>query len=297
MSDTHRGPSIGFGQMAIDERERGLVALEEAIRQRGGDPLKFMRRLPADSSFTRGLARHIVRGGSEWPEEGLARRIMGSNFWGRDEWAGLEVTLSGRQAKTIGRFPWSEEILDSECPWHPGKAVSQTHFGFLGVKVVGKTPLTIVRWQELCPADGQPKFCSYPPDCWFARETFAAAVSLELQWYLALKDVVPGSTSKAWETISKAWETMLGLLPPEYEAPTPVVEVTKDLLYHKRTGDYLNPNIYAVTGALVSRGVPVLVGYFARYGLRVDSWYGHPGGHPGHPRSASGLAALRKSGM
>lgn len=285
MGDTHQGPSIGFGQMEVAERERGLAALERAIRQRGGDPLMFMRRLPADPSFTRGLARHIVRGGSEWPEEGLARRIMGSNFWGRDEWSGLGVTLSGRQAKTIARFPWCEEILDSECPWHPGQAVSQTHFGFLGVKVVGKdrSPLTIVKLHEMFPPSGQPRFYSYGANCWFTNETFATAVSLELKWYLALKDVVPGSASKAWET-------MLGLLPPEYEAATPVVEVTKALLYYKRTGDYLNPNLYAATDALYSNGRRVVVGCFLQHGLSVRFW-------SGRAYSPVALAALRKSGM
>ncbi|MBM2820344.1 MAG: hypothetical protein HW405_104, partial [Candidatus Berkelbacteria bacterium] len=271
LGDTHHGPSIGFGQMAVDERERGLAALEEAIRQRGGDPLAFMRRLPADLPFTRSLARHIVRGGSEWPDESLARRIMGPNFWGRDEWAGLGITFSGRQAKTVARFPWNEEILDSECPWNPGQAVSQTHFGFLGVKIVSKASLTIVKWQEICPAGGQPRFYQYGADCWYTNEEFATTVSLDLQWYLVLKDVVPGSTSKVWET-------MLGMLPPEYETPTPVVEATKDILYYKRNGVYLNPGVYAATDALDSDGYRVVVGDFRQSGLTVYNWDGEAAG-------------------
>lgn len=287
MHDTHHGRSIGFGRMEVTERERSLVALEEAIRQRGGDPLMFMRRLPADPSFTRGLARHIVRGGSEWPEEGLARRIMGNNFWGRDEWAGLGVTFSGRQAKTIGRFPWNEEILDSGCPFNPGKAVRETHFAFLGLAryngaiTEAHGPLTIMAWQKIHPAESQPRIRSYPPNCWYSDEQFAA-VSLDLCWHLALKEIVPRSSNTSWAD-------MQGMIPEAYEVPSPVVEVTKNFLYYKRTGLYLNRNHYGATSALDSFGLRVIVGYYSGEAVNVNRWSGRALAHVG-------LSLVRKSG-
>jgi hypothetical protein len=245
------------------------------------DDLTRLRR----SSVAAHKALLAARGVVEPISERLARRIMGDNFFGSIAWAdSYRTTLSGRQQKKIANFPWSEEVLDSECPLNPGKTVSQTHFAFLGMSsLLGGEQLTIARWQVIHPADSQPRFYSYPSDTWFANEDFILSSTCDLRWYLALKEIVPNSTSKRWEN-------MLGMLPSEYETASSIAETTKVLLYRRKNNVYLNRNVYAACDTLVSVGHRVVVGFCLDHAVSVSSWNGNPS-------SGVGLSAFRKLGL
>ena len=261
----------------------GAVGATLAALEKQGATLDDLKRIRSNDA----IAHRVVmasRGIAESIDEKLARRIMGDDFFGSSAWADLHgVTLSGRQMKTVSKFPWSEETLDSECPFYKGKSVSQTHFTFLGLPSFSGKPLTIAEWQSIHPSDSQPRFYRYSPNCWFEKENFAISSTLELRWYLALKEAVPNSASKRWEN-------MLSLLPPEYEPASPVAEVTKVLLYRKKNGVYLNQNIYAACDDLDSDGRRVIVGLCLDDTVNVNDWRGDPLGDVG-------LSASRKSGV
>lgn len=214
----------------------------------------------------------------------VAQNLLGANFFGVEEWQeqyGVSFTKS--QLAQVSQFPWGEKVLTAPCPFHPGKQVKDTHFAFLGVEQHGKKPLTIHQWQELHPASGQPRFYSYPPDCWYKDEQFASKVTCQMRWYLMLREIVPGSEDKTFDS-------QQAMLPREYEVPTGVEEVTKHLVCFKNTGVYLNPSRYGRVKDTSSYGDRVLVGLSDARGLFVLSYWGDSEG------SIVGLAASRKVG-
>jgi len=206
---------------------------------------------------------------------------MSTNFFGIEEWTSLYgVTLPDKKLRTVAKFPWDKEVLAGVCPFYPKKKIHETHFAFLGMKVIGSAPLTINHLQTIHPADGQPRFSSYPPDSWFTSHNFAVKITCELRWYLALKEVVPGSTSK-W------WNDQLAMLPPEYEPPTGIMEVTKDLMCYKKHQVYPNQDVYARCDSLTTNDNRVDVGDCNPSGVDVSGWNDEP-------RSYIGIGAFRK---
>jgi len=161
-------------------------------------------------------------------------------------------------ARMKNQFPWSDTILNSPCPFHPGKIVRETHFAFMGVDTV-----SIMELQKLNPRETEPRFYRYAPDAWYTNEQFANEVTLRLRWYLLLKDIVPNSENKTFDE-QKA------MLPKEYEVPSAVVETAKDLLIYKKTGIYVNPDRYARTADLDSDRSRVDVGGCGAGGVLVD---------------------------
>jgi hypothetical protein len=121
-----------------------------------------------------------------------------------------------------------------------------------------------IELQRLNPQATEPRFYSYAPDAWYAKEKFATKTKLGLRWYLLLKDIVPGSENKTFEE-------QQAMLPKEYEVPSAVAETAKDLLIYKKTGKYVNPNRYARTSDLDSDGVRVYVGYCDAKGVNVNN--------------------------
>jgi hypothetical protein len=168
--------------------------------------------------------------------------------------------------------PQVEEILMSACPFNKGKLVKDTHFAFMGMPAIDGVPLTVTKWLELHPADGQPKFY-FNNNPWHAGQPHTDITTLEPRLYIMLREIVPGSTSKTPEE-------QVAMLPPEYEVPSTIAEVTKDILVYRRTGKRSNPNVWAacsertVQTSQVIAGSVSCVGYFGGYGLGVFSWSG-----------------------
>jgi hypothetical protein len=186
------------------------------------------------------------------------------------------IRLTPEQIAAIGNFPESEAILNSPCPFNPGKMIRETHFAFVGVDSI-----TMMELQRLNPKATEPRFYSYAPDAWYAKEKLATKIKLSLRWYLLLKDIVPGSENKTFEE-------QVAMLPKEYEVPSAVLETTKDLLHYKKTGEYVNSNRYARTSDLVSDGRRVYVGLCDAGGAIVSYW------SDAHRDGNVGVGACRK---
>jgi hypothetical protein len=228
-----------------------------------GQHLAWLR---SDKDYARQVAEFMLRGGVDGSmHHKLARAVMGQNFFGVEEWATLYgANFSKKRLREVNEFPWGEDILNSPCPFNKGKAVHETHFAFLGLEKLNADPLTILKWQLLHPATGQPKFASYVPDSWYSQQTFAAETA-KLRWYLLLASIVPNSTNTAWTD-------QLAMLPADYEVPTAIEEVSKDILAYRKTGTFLNPGVYARVNNTTSDGYRVVVGRFDGDGLSINRW-------------------------
>jgi hypothetical protein len=153
--------------------------------------------------------------------------IMGKNFFGFEEWKTLYgMRFSKRWLCEVLVSPWGEDVLNASCPFVKGKRIKETHFIFLGLTTVSSKPLNILRFHRLHPPAGQPRFYS-DPDPWYIKENFAAEKTCALRWYMMPLDNIPNSTSKTYRE-------QVAILPPEYEVPFAVEDVTKNILYYKK---------------------------------------------------------------
>jgi len=211
---------------------------------------------------------------------GSARQIMGSGMFGAEEWQTMYgVKFTKKQLREANKWPWGEEVMNGPCPFNPEKQVKDTHFAFLGVTGINGEPLTVQKWTKLHPATGQPKFY-FADNPWYEGQPYTDETTLEFRWHLLLKEIVPGSTEKTPEQ-------QAAMLPPEYEVPSTIAEVTKDILAFRKMNVILNGGRWAackertiktgkVDGNLVS-----CVGYFVGRGLNVNNWGGDDVGYVG----------------
>lgn len=187
--------------------------------------------------------------------------------WGMADWASYYGPIKKLD-------PQVENILMSPCPFHKGKLVKDTHFAFLGMPEINDYPLTVARWLELHPSDGQPKFF-FNDNPWHEGQPHTDVAVLEPCLYVVLREIVPDSTGK---TPAK----LVAMLPPEYEVPTTIVEVTKDVLVYRRTGKRCNGSCWAVCSertvqtSRVEAGELSCVGNFDKKGIRINRWTGNP---------------------
>ena len=186
--------------------------------------------------------------------------------WGPNDWASYYSASQELDSKI-------EEILTSPCPFNKGKLVADTHFAFVGVPDINGAPLTVVKWLELHPADSQPRFY-FNQNPWHAGQPYTDVATLEPRLYILLREIVPGSTS------SKPEEQVV-MLPPEYEIPSTIAEVTKNILVFRKTGKRCNGSRWAAcsertikTNTAGASSVSC-VGLFNEYGLVVDYWIGY----------------------
>lgn len=233
-----------------------------------GVTLEHLARLRAEPEYAKRVAEYILRGGVDGSvHHKLARALMGKNFFGIEDWATLYgANFSQKQLRKVAEFPWGEDILASTCPLC-GKTVKDCHFAFLGLDRLNGKPLNILKLQELHPATTQPRFASFTPDSWYSKEKFATGTTCDLRWYLLHTNIVPKSEDKTFDE-QKA------MLPVEYEVPSAITEVAKDLLVFKKTGVCANPSRYGRCTDVDSGGGRVRVGYFGAGGLDVGGCWG-----------------------
>jgi len=287
MSTTQKA-APGFWQMQVSEREGSLKALEDAIRAQGGNPQELMDLFRTDPQYANLIAQAMLRRGHvDSVDMRLARLILGNNIFCLEEWETLYgAKFTKKQRRDAGKFPWSESVLTSACPFNPGKQVKDTHFAFLGVTGINGTPLTVAQWNVIHPATGQPKFY-FNSNPWHAGQPYADTATLELKWYLILKEIVPNSTGKTPED-------QVAMLPAEYETPATIAEVTKDILAFRKLSIRLNPSHWAactertIKTAQIGSGHVSCVGRFDEFGLHVAYWDGLVSG-------LVGVGASRKS--
>jgi hypothetical protein len=255
-----------------------LKALEDH-----GITTEHLARLRAESDYAKRVAEFMLRGGLEGSvHQKLARAIIGKNFFGVEEWSALYgVNFTKKQLREIADFPWNEDVLNAPCSFVKDKSVKETHFAFLGLDLIKSKPLPIIKWQELHPESGQPRFYSYAPDCWYTKEKFANEPNCKFRWYLMPLEIVPNSTDKTYQE-------QVAMLPAEYEVPLAIEEVTKLILYYRKNGIDLNPTRWGRCQDVSSDGHRVYVGLFDPGGLDVDDYW------DGNRRCNLGLSASRK---
>lgn len=262
----------GLWTMQVGEREASLKALESAIVEQGGNPRDLFDLFRTDGAYTSRIAQAMLRKGLVGSiESRLARAILGRNIFTDADWMSYyNARFTKKQLRNAEKFPWGEDVLNSPCPFNEGKLVQDTHFAFLGVSAINGQPLTVAQWLRLHPPTGQPKFY-FNTDLWHVGQPHTDIATMQLRWYLMLKEIVPGSTDKTPEE-------RVAMLPPEYEVPTTITEVTKDILVFRKT--YMRPNgsrwaacteRTVKTNKTSAAGEVSCVGYFDEHGLVVGS--------------------------
>ena len=234
-------------------------------------------RIRSDVDYAKLVTKCMLSDGTHDPiHDKLVRAVMGKNFWGIEDWlyySLIKEFLTKEQRRKVVDFPWwDNDTLNSPCPFNKGKLVKDTHFAFLGISGINGQPLTVAKWLKLYPGNGQPKFY-FDTDPWHVGQPHTDVVTMQLRWYLMLKDIVPGSTSKTPEE-------QVAMLPEGYEVPTTIMEVTKDILVFRKTGERPNGSRWAactertVETDKVSAGRVSCVGCFNESGLSVNRWHG-----------------------
>ena len=252
--------TIGFGELGAT-----LKALQDH-----GVTHDHLARLRADPGYAKWVAEFMLQVDLDAPiNHKNVRAVMGKNFFGVEDWSAFySANFNQRQLRQVAKFPWSEDILNSTCPLC-GEVVKDCHFAFLGLDRINGKPLTILKWQELHPAMGQPKFHSYAPIAEYSGKKFAMETTMSFRWYLLHQNIVPKSEGKNYDD-QKA------MLTADYEVPSAVTEATKDLLVFRKTGKFVNSSRDARCKCLTSGDIRVVdVGHFSEGGLVFDgSWVG-----------------------
>lgn len=251
------------------------------LGNRGGS---VVVKLDEDPSFRKRTVEFLLRGGIESSAHiQLVRALMGNErIWGVEEWTSFyNVRFTKKQLHAVEKFPWSQDVLNAPCPFVKDKLVRETHFARLGLEKLNGIPLTILEWQRLHPAGGEPHFYSYAPSSWYASQGFATKVTCRFRWYLDLREVIPDSESSTYER-------QLKMVPPEYEVMTAIGNVAKDLHVYRKQGSYPNPNRYGRCTDAISGSDRVDVGDSAYDGLHVNVW------PDDGPDSGVGLSVSRK---
>lgn len=264
----------GLWTMTKGEFEESVSALEKAVVKQGGNPRELFDLFRTDNEYAGRIAEAMMQKGLVGSiESRLARVVLGRNIFTDADWMSYyDAKFTKKQLRETGKFPWGEDVLNSPCPFNSGKLVKDTHFAFLGISGLNGQPLTVAKLLELHPATGQPKFY-FNTDPWHVGQPHTDVATMQLRWYLLLKEIAPGSTDKTPEE-------QAAMLPPEYEVPTTIVETTKDILVFKKTGERPNGSRWAactertVKTDKVSAGGVSCVGDFDGHGLGVYYWSG-----------------------
>ena len=70
---------------------------------------------------------------------------------------------------------------------------------------------------------------------------------------------------------------MQSMIPEEYEIPSPIVEVSKILLYYKKNGVYLDRDYYSATNIPPDRhNCRRVVGCVPGHKISIGAWFGRP---------------------
>jgi hypothetical protein len=184
-----------------------------------------------------------------------------------------------------------DEILNSSCPFWPGKLVKDTHLLVLVPATVNRIPFTLDLLGDLIksPKGGGSKtqYRYYDDDA--VKEELGAKSPGSSYWVLMTRDILPGSRGKTYDTQEALVAAHASRLNLPYEMPDALSAATAILLHHARTGERLYtdaPWTYTRCQEKVCNNkFPPVVGGFSSGGLDVsrnDVYYG------------SGVSCLRK---
>jgi hypothetical protein len=222
-----------MGSLLTQTPASELWATLEVLHRLGMTPDRW-RRLRVEPGYAQQVLGPMLRDENNGIPPGFAEELLGRyGFFGVGGWnkafgecfPDKPQTLEGlKEQKITESFPWNDGVLNSTCPFHPDKRVRDTHFGFLGLRTLHGNPLTILQWCNV--SVGSPTVM-YPSDKLEGYD-FIKRKRCKFRWYLSLREPVPHSQSKTWDE-------QVALLPENYEAPSAVCELTKQVLYYRST--------------------------------------------------------------
>lgn len=253
--------------------EYGELGATLKALQDHGVTLKHLARLRAEPDYAKRVADFMLRGGlanstpleNQWLLIDTARAIMGKNFWGTEEWTRFYgVRFAEEQPCKIAHFPWGKDILNSTCPLC-GKVVKDCHFAFWGIDRLNGAPLNIGKFREWHRrATTQRGFSRCTSDADYSTKKSATETTMGLRWHLLHRNIVPGSGNKTYDD-------QRAMLPVEYEVPSAVTEIAKNLFVSQKTGVWPNPKGYGRCKNMLPHGVRLIVGCGSDEGMLVDT--------------------------
>jgi NLR family CARD domain-containing protein 3 len=165
------------------------------------------------------------------------------------------------------------EILNSSCPFWPGKQVKDTHLLVLVPATVDGRPFTLDLLGELIkdPQGGfrKAEFEIYGNE---VRRELGAQSPGSSYWVLMTRDVLPGSRGKTYDA-----QKALVAAHVHYDIPYVLEAATAILLHHARIGERLytdDPWTYTrCQEKVLGNKYPVVVGGFSSGGFLVLNYY------------------------
>jgi hypothetical protein len=230
------------------------------------------------------FCKHIDR-----PREIL--EVLGKNFLGAEAWSsqGIDVGIAPPIPSAI-----TKELLESECPLHPGQKIKDTHLLVLVPQTVNREPYTALELDKLCgtrKGSGE-RLINANYTTW-KREPWASAPQSESAWVLLPKsdpDPDKVASERHFRDKFRAAHDDVHKLYPEYREVKAIELMTAALL-----NDLMNGAPRMLEGRNCLRciepdvfGGRVCVGYFDADGLRVRDSYGS------YDPAALGRALARK---
>jgi hypothetical protein len=210
----------------------------------------------------------------------LPRELLGKNLLGAEAWRkqGIDVGAEPALPATI-----TEELLNSECPLHPGEKIKDTHLLVLIPKTVNGEPYTALKLDELCATrKGSGDKLIYDGFTWLTAwkgRDWASTEQVQSEWVLIPKsDPDPKKAPADKHFRSKdiaAQQNVHDTHYPEYREVKTVELMTAVLLNDLVNGDprMLDGSNYLRCVEPNASGGRVCVGLFRADGLRVDGDY------------------------
>lgn len=188
------------------------------------------------------------------------------------------------------------KILNSSCPFWPGKRVKNTHLLALIPASVDGEPFSLNLLEALIQ---RPKGGGYPTRYRYYAGNIQAALGNQppdvdpatgSYWVLMTRDVLPGSKNETYshqQALVATYARRTGL---HYELPLAVEAATVMLSHYVRSGERIYTDTHTRCQKLADGQYPPVVGGFSLRGLLVLS------GHDGDDRSGviCGVSGLRK---
>jgi hypothetical protein len=118
----------------------------------------------------------------------LPRELLGKNVLGAEAWRkqGIDVGVEPPLPSTI-----TEELLNSDCPLHPGEKIKDTHLLVLVPKTVNGEPYTALKLDELCATSkGSGDKLIYDGADWataWKENDWASTAQVQSEWVLIPK--------------------------------------------------------------------------------------------------------------
>jgi hypothetical protein len=196
--------------------------------------------------------------------------LLGKNFLGPAEWMAQGIGVG-----EVPPIPASitKELLESECPLHPGEKIKDTHLLVLVPKTVNGEPFSPLKLDELCSTrKGSGDRLIYAARTSWKRHAWASAPQSRSEWVLLPKsDLDPSKVASERHFRSKriAQQDEVQKLYPDYREVKTVELMTAVLLYDLTHKERLLPDYLRCEEPNASGG-RVCVGFFDTNGLEVD---------------------------